>query len=229
MSLRKYEWHISIVAKIFMIIILLFICYRIIMHERIIDELREEIRIENQHLRGLPVYTGTMAQGGETPAAPRIFTLYITGAVAYPGVYEIEEGSRISDLIALAGGANEDADLEVLNLAAVVEDARHVRIPFIDEETVFEAVSVFADTDTGIMEGPGTETAGGSGAAAGPVNINTASLERLMSLPGIGEVVAGNIINYRNTHGPFTTLEELMNVNRIGQATFNNIRHLITY
>jgi len=227
--LRKYEWHVDIITKIFMIIILLFICYRIVIYDQRIDELALMIRVENQASQSMPVYLGSNYE--EPVTAPRIFALYITGAVIYPGVYGIEEGSRVSDLIALAGGAHNDANLEVLNLAALVEDARHVRIPFIDEEDNFEPVPVFADSDTGLIGQEGAQTGGGGTAAAysGPININTASLSALMTLPGIGEVVAGNIINYRTAHGPFTSLEELMNVNRIGQATFDNIRHLITY
>jgi len=229
--LRKYEWHVDIITKIFIIIILLFICYKIIIYDQRINELNQTIQIEMQNNRGLPVYTGMDVSPAEIAPALQIFTVYITGAVAHPGVYNIDEGSRISDLIALAGGAHDEANLEVLNLAALVEDARHVRIPFLGDEIAFETVSVFADSDSGIIGSITPESGNESAAPAytGPVNINTANTAGLMSLPGIGGVVAGNIINYRNTHGPFTSLEELMNVSRIGQATFNNIRHLITY
>ena len=222
--LRKYEWHFDIIAKIFMIIILLFICYRIVIYDQRIDELAAMIGAPPQNALGMPVYTGQNVISPESEGMVQIFTLYITGAVINPGVYDIEEGSRIIDLIYLAGGAHEDADLEILNLAARVEDARHVRIPFIGEEATFESIPVFTGADGAAQ--------GGEASAyiyTGPININTASLSGLMTLPGIGEVTANNIINHRNTHGPFSSLEELLNVTRIGQSTFNNIRHLIVY
>ncbi|MCL2566120.1 MAG: ComEA family DNA-binding protein [Defluviitaleaceae bacterium] len=217
--LRKYEWHFDIITKIFMIIILLFICYRIVIYDQRIDELAEIIGATNQASIGMPVYMG---QGIPLRHEVQIFTLYITGAVVSPGVYDIEEGSRIADLIVLAGGALENADLEILNLAARVEDARHVRIPFIGEDQPIESISVFAGNDV-------TAADASNSVYTGLININTSSLAGLITLPGIGEVTANNIINHRNTHGSFSSLEELMNVTRIGQATFDNIRHLIVY
>jgi len=194
------------------------------MYDQKINELGESLRMELRHGHGMPVYMGTLMI---EEAARGTITLYISGAVIYPGVYSLEEGSRIYDLIAMAGGPHPYADLEMFNLAALLEDARHVRVPFIGEEDISSAVPIFADTNGRLIDG--LNSGATSSSYAGPVNINTASLSGLMTLPGIGEVVAGNIINYRNTHGPFETLEELMNVGRIGQATFNNIRHLITY
>jgi len=195
------------------------------MYDQRIDELAEMIRTEQQSSLGMPVYLGQNMPSSDSERDLRIFRVYITGAVINPGVYDIEEGSRIEDLINLAGGAHTDANLEILNLAAHVEDARHIRIPFMDEDGAFESISVFVGAGVGTV----TDTAAASAVYTGPININTASLQGLMTLPGIGEVTANNIINHRNTHGSFNSLEELLNVTRIGAATFDNIRHLIVY
>lgn len=129
---------------------------------------------------------------------------YITGAVRSPGVYTVKQGERLADLVEKAGGALEEADLDRVNLAQSVEDEDHFYIPRRGEELP-------------------TATPGG-----GRININSASVEVLMALPGIGEVKAKAIVDYREQNGPFQTTDELMNVSGIGPATYENIHDLIT-
>jgi len=128
---------------------------------------------------------------------------YISGAVRSPGVYTMEADERLTDLVQKAGGALDDADLDRVNLAQRVRDQEHFYIPRQGEELP-------------------TPTPGD-----GRIDINTASLEQLKTLPGIGEVKAEAIIAYREANGPFQMLDELMNVDGIGPVTYENIRDLI--
>jgi competence protein ComEA len=128
-------------------------------------------------------------------------TVYVTGAVATPGVYRLAEGSRINDAVEAAGGFVEGAERDRVNLAESVEDGMQIDIPGI--------------VDTGRVSG-------------GRVNINTATLEELDGLPGIGPTAAQAIIDYRQIIGPFDILEDIQNVPGIGAATFERIRDYIT-
>ena len=134
-------------------------------------------------------------------------TVHIAGAVNKPGVYRLDNGSRVQDALDMAGGPTDEADLNRINLAAFLKDAQQVLIP---------------------AEGAPLETGYASGAAAdGRVNINTAGLRELTALPGIGDVIAGNIVAYREKNGPFAQVADIKNVPRIGDRTFENIRELI--
>ena len=145
------------------------------------------------------------------------FKVYITGAIKVPGVYEVSEGSRLVDVIAAAGGATEDADLDAVNLAARVGDREHWNLPNRGAATVSE-VSVSA-----------TESSGGLQATAnnqGMINLNSASASDMEALPGIGEVKAGAIVAYREANGPFESVEAVLDVTGIGPATLEGIRGL---
>ena len=139
-----------------------------------------------------------------TPTPTREARAYISGAVASPGVYTVPAGARLADLLELAGGALEGADLDAVNLAQRVRDQDHFHIPRIGEVTPL----ITPEPDK--------------------ININTASLELLDTLPGIGEVKAKAIVHYRERNGPFETTDELMNVEGIGPATYEKLRDLIT-
>ncbi len=141
----------------------------------------------------------------------RIF-VYICGAVVRPGVYELPAGSRIVQVIEAAGGLTEDADSLLVNQAKIVEDGEQIRI-FTKEEA--EEVEIQMNTETGTT-------------ADGKVNINTATAEVLMTLSGIGEAKAEAIIQYREEHGDFTVIEDIMNIPGIKEAVFSKIRDRIT-
>lgn len=138
-------------------------------------------------------------------AAPVRF--HILGAVNAPGVYTLPPGARVQDAIEAAGGASADANLERLNLAAVVEDQQQIIVP-----------GRQAATGSGALEGPGVDL----------VNINTADSEALQTLPGIGPATADKIIAYREEHGPFNAIDDIVNVKGIGEATLEKLRPLIT-
>ena len=221
--LGKYERHINIIAKIFIIIILLFICYRIVIYDNQINELRQAVaNIEADMARG--DYGMPMLLGGSVTAAVYeerdSITVNITGAINSPGVYTLDYGARLIELIELAGGAYDNADLERVNQAAHLQDASHIRIPFIGEYEDFALANVVIDGGT-----PRSSAASNEGRAL--INVNTASSAELETLPGVGPVIAGNIIDFRERNGPFNHIDDLLSVNRIGAALLEGMRHLI--
>ncbi|MGA9761450.1 MAG: ComEA family DNA-binding protein [Gaiellaceae bacterium] len=136
----------------------------------------------------------------------------VSGAVRRPGVYELPAGSRINDALLKAGGETEKADLTLVNRAASVTDGQQVLVP----EKV-PATSVAATA---------AASAGGSAAAA-PIHLNSATLEQLDELPGVGPSTAQRIIDYRTANGPFKTVDELDSVSGIGPAKLAELRDLV--
>ncbi|WP_195267403.1 helix-hairpin-helix domain-containing protein [Eubacterium sp. 1001713B170207_170306_E7] len=134
--------------------------------------------------------------------------VHITGAVNHPGVIKLAPGSRLIDAIEQLGGLAENADTDSVNLASVLEDEDKIHIYTKDE--VSEAGTV-----SGV-------------APAGKININTASLEDLKTLPGIGDAIGKNIIDYREKNGLFKSLEDLKEVDRIGDKVFEKLKDAIT-
>ena len=143
----------------------------------------------------------------EPVETPKTVFVYVCGAVVKPGVYELPADARKMDALNAAGGFTEDAVEDAVNLAAFLEDADMLRIPHIGEEVPAEDVSA-------------------DGAKA-KININTADVKELTSLPGIGESKAEAIVKYRQKAGRFARTEDLMNVPGIKEGTFEGIRDLI--
>jgi len=147
-----------------------------------------------------------------TPSpAPAKIIIHIAGAVKNPGVFEFHEGARVNDALVSAGGENESADLSGVNLAEFLQDGMKIIIPQEGEE--IDAVFVFANE---------------RGTSNGLININTASQNELQQLSGIGPVLAQNIIDFREAHGKFSSVDELIHVPRIGEATLERLRASIT-
>ena len=140
----------------------------------------------------------------------------IVGAVPRPGLYEFPEGARVHDAVDAAGGLLAEADPAALNLAAPLEDGQQLNIPFLGGETV---VTDEGNTDLGD---------GGNAPAGDLLDINTATVEEMDALPGIGPTTAQKIIEYRTQNGPFQRIEDLMNVSGVGPATFDGLKDLIT-
>ena len=134
--------------------------------------------------------------------------VYVTGAVAEPGVYSMREGQRLVDVIAAAGGAVRGSQLSCINLAIRVTDEAHYHVPGAGEPC---------------QTAPSVEAEEG----AGRIDLNTATPDLLETLPNIGEVIARAIVDYREKNGPFKSIEDVMEVPRIGPATFDGIRELI--
>jgi competence protein ComEA len=150
--------------------------------------------------------------------------VYICGYVKNPGVYELESGARIEQLLKACGGASEKACLEAVNLAKRLSDGEMVYIPSIEE--VAKNGSFF-DYISGFTQGtyPGGDS---NDSESKIVNINLASAEELESLPGIGEAIAQDIISYREKYGLFKSKEELKNVKGIGDIKFEKVKELIS-
>ncbi len=141
---------------------------------------------------------------------PRPLRVYVSGAVHYPDVYSLPPDSIVKDAIVAAGGATEQADLDRINLALPVTDGQHIYVPHRGEEN------------------PPVQPPSRQSPTTGKVNINTADQSELETLPGIGPNLAKRIVDYRQAHGPFAQIEEIMNVSGIGPALFEKIRDSIT-
>ena len=142
-----------------------------------------------------------------------------------PGVVTLGEGSRVNDAIGAAGGVSPDADTQQLNLARVLTDGEQIRVPRIGEVLPDPA------PQPGAAVTPGTGTAlgkPGAGSASGTVNINTASASDLEKLPGIGPALAQRIVEYRDSHGPFASVDALTDVPGIGKAKLEALREQAT-
>ncbi|HEX9313330.1 MAG TPA: helix-hairpin-helix domain-containing protein [Actinomycetota bacterium] len=164
--------------------------------------------------------TGPVA--GPTPAAtpsPAEVVVDVAGWVRHPGVFRFHQGDRVIDAIHRAGGAKEKADLQSINLAALLTDGEQIIVGR-------RGASGSGPSSSGVTSGTGST---GSGGEAGQlVNLNTATLDELETLSGIGEVLGQRIIDYREQHGPFRTIEDLMNVSGIGDKRFADLKPYIT-
>ncbi|MGL4655389.1 MAG: helix-hairpin-helix domain-containing protein [Sarcina sp.] len=142
----------------------------------------------------------------------------VKGEVKNPNVYTLNEGSRVNELIEKAGGLTQEADIDNINRASIVSDGQCIIVGNInntDEEKI----------DMTSMQGSATTQGNGSSANdSGSVNLNTASLEELQTLTGIGAAKANAIIEYRETSGGFKTIEDIKNISGIGEKTFEKIR-----
>lgn len=147
---------------------------------------------------------------------------YICGAVKNPGVYPFAAGARLNELIEQAGGLTKEADVTSLNLARTVEDSEKVYVQTREEakaEAETSKVGQHGQGDAGESDGTDAED---------KVNINSADIDKLTSLPGIGEAKAKSILSYREEHGAFQSIEELKNVEGIKDGVFNKVKDLIS-
>ena len=140
--------------------------------------------------------------------------VYVTGAVANPGVYSLDEGLRVCDAVEAAGGLAEDADASTVNLARVLSDGEHIDLP------------TKAEVEAALAQGP-AGGASGTAAATSLVNINTADASALETLSGVGSATAQAIISDREQNGPFSSIEDLMRVDGIGEKKFAKLKDSI--
>ena len=165
-----------------------------------------------------PAVTAETSSAASTPepAADPVF-VHIDGAVVAPGVYELTGAlPRVNDAVMAAGGLAGDANTSALNLAAVLSDGEKIHVP-----RQGEAMAA-GQTSSGAASGP---DAGGS--SSGLININTATVEELDSLPGIGPSTAAAIVEDRERNGPFASPEDLMRVSGIGEGKFSKLKDQI--
>jgi len=158
----------------------------------------------------------------------RPLVVYVCGQVNKPGVYELNEGSRVIDAIMAAGGYTENACSEYLNLACLIGDGQKVYVPSFEEveSGVMSTGSGAQETITDGNGGVGSSASSGQN-ASGLININTATKEELMTLPGIGESKAEKIIAYREANGKFKKPEDIMQISGIKEGLYNKIKDKI--
>lgn len=182
------------------------------------NQVKEDINIENEILVNNVITN-------ENHTNDDIVIIHITGSVKNPGIVKLKEGSRIEDAIESAGGLTENADITKVNLAYVVEDGTKIKIPSASEEDIGDEDIIDSKSgDNIIIE----ENAVPSNNSSQTININKATEKEFETLPGIGPSLASKIIEYRNQNGKFESIEDIKNVNGIGDNKYEKIKDLIT-
>jgi competence protein ComEA len=153
--------------------------------------------------------TGTSAVASPT-VSRAVLVVDVAGAVRRPGLYRLPSGSRIADAVARAGGMSRQAATASVNLAAPLADGEQVLVPSLA---------------AGAAGGAATD---GAASPSAPVDLNSATVEQLDALPGIGPVTAQKIVDYRTAHGPYTSIDDLDAIPGIGPARIENLRGLVT-
>lgn len=178
--------------------------------------------------------------GAETASAPRDdggqirleragsgrVVVHVAGAVRNPGVYRLAGSARVADAVERAGGATRRADLGGVNLAAKLEDGRQIVVPLRVRSGAQGAVTSGVATPGG-GAGEATASGGAGGAPAAPLNLNTATPEQLDTLPGVGPATVQKILQYREQHGGFGSVEELGQVSGIGEKRLAALREQV--
>jgi competence protein ComEA len=170
-----------------------------------VRSLPKPVRIEAPRVGAPGARPSTL--GSPRPEASPV-VVDVAGWVRHPGVYQMHQGDRVIDALQTAGGAKPGANLTSLNLASLLQDAQQILV---------------------LRRGAGPPGSGGGGSsgAGGKINLNTATLDQLESLPGIGEVLGQRILDYREQHGPFHSVEDLLNVSGIGPSHLADVKDLV--
>lgn len=159
--------------------------------------------------------------------------VYITGEVKNPGIYELEENSRIKDVIEKAGGLKETADITDINLATILQDEDKITIPSKEEnkQEKQNTEKIQSNKQSKTTEKSQNTTSISTNTTGKnqntKVNINTATQTELETLPGIGPSIASKIVSYRKENGKFKSIEEIKKVSGIGESKYANIKELI--
>lgn len=182
--------------------------------------------VRSSHAGGTPEAATRSSKGGVNEASEphdgaELLTVHVAGAVKNPGIVRVPAGARVFDAIAAAGGADAAAQLDSLNLAAVVQDAAKIHVPRMGEAAPSQLVGPVGGAPTGGSTGVGTS-------AGGKVNLNTATAEELDTLPKVGPVLAKRIVEWRQQHGPFAAVEDLDAVDGVGPKMMETLLPLVT-
>ncbi len=167
----------------------------------------------------IPYATVTTVEADAPPVSderPAEFTVHAAGAVRHPGVYVLDAGARVADLVAAAGGPLPDADLDRVNLAAPVVDGARIYVPAVGQ-----------DLPPPVVAGDVPPASGSDGASSPTVDLNRADARALEALPGIGPATAAAIVDHRERNGPFRSVDDLLAVRGIGDAKLAGLRDLV--
>ena len=156
----------------------------------------------------------------EVESVSKKYPIYITGEINNPGIYHVTENTYVYEVVEMAGGFTEEAAESYINLAAKVSLESHIYVPNINDSEIEILINLSSNSNS---IGSENNTLNNN-----LVNINTASIEELKTLPGIGQAMAERIINYRKESGVFKSIEELMNISGIKETKFNSIKELFT-
>ena len=209
------------------IIIIISICYYI--YSENIDFLNvqeQNLEIDEQELENSN--TEDKNNIDKAKEENNLIIVHVSGAVNQEGIVELGENSRIADAIEKAGGLKEEACIEEINLAYVLEDGMKIHIPTIEEQnktndSVENNNNLYITSESNLSSEKNNNKKQTS-----KININTATQEELETLPGIGPSTALKIINYRNENGKFKSIEDIKEVSGIGESKFNNIKSMIS-
>lgn len=146
--------------------------------------------------------------------------IHIAGAVKIPGVYQLKSTDRIIDAVKIAGGATEEANLDLINLAALLKDGQKIIIPYKTYSETGEEIN----TNTYNYVASAYSS---SGSTSAKININTANANMLQNLPGIGPVLSERIIEYRNQNGLFGVIDDIIDVSGIAEKKYEGIKDQI--
>lgn len=223
----KYKWYIAIIG----LILLNFVRQGYLNHtlekemiikshgeiitqnqEKILEQTKQD-KIENKEIE--------IEENEETNLEP--VPVYICGAVQNPGVYYVLEDSIVDDVVRQSGGLAEDADLEAINLASSIQGNSKIVIPS-QEEKFDKLLDLYENNNKETNNLDHLETT----SPIKQINLNTATKEELMSLNGIGEVKANDIIHYRTEKNKFQSIEEIKQISGIGEKIFEKIKSFIT-
>jgi competence protein ComEA len=182
--------------------------------------------------RGAPPAAGSASPSASAPSAASppvsgsgtataMVVVDVAGKVHHPGVYRLPDGARVDDALRAAGGPLAGVSLDSLNLAAKLVDGEQVPVGV--RPAAGGAGAGAAPPGAGGIPGSGA-----SSSAASPVDVNTATLEQLETLPGVGPVLAQHILDWRDAHGSFTSVDQLQDVSGIGPAKFADLKGLVT-
>jgi competence protein ComEA len=191
-------------------------------------------KAEQSTQQDMPLSQDANLSGGEEIEEGEKIDVYVTGCVNKPGIVSLKKGQLINDAIVAAGGATSDADLKNINLVYKLESNVMLYIKSKDEtESINEqseggaGVRITQDSGGAVVYGESSGTSSTGAGSKGKVNINKADMSQLITLPGVGEATARDIIEYREKNGKFKTIEDIMKVPRIKEGRFNAIKDLI--
>lgn len=156
-----------------------------------------------------------------------IITVYITGAVANPGVISLDNNMRLDDALKKLGGTTKDADINRINLAMKLEDSQHYIIPYIGQEDDPSQKDMQASNNSSDSAGSLDNSSSASNSQNSKININSADESQLETISGVGPSTAQKIVDYREKEGKFSSIEDIKNVSGIGDKKFESMKDSI--